>query len=159
MYSWCANCIFTDVDCIFREHSIMCLCSATQASTFSLGHWKVRNVTNFTNPFSFPLKESLKCIGEIWLHFLFCYHMFTLTFAQTWNLSRPPRPAVVLNFCQLCKFFQKTSNILHILQVYTHLNVNFLHNCKRIYTFCSLWTERGPNYWWWCIFAVYWWRK
>ena len=129
VYSWCANCIFTDVDCIFREHSIMCLCSATQASTFFLGHWKVRNVTNFTNPFSFPLKESLKCIGEIWLHFLFCYHMFTLTFAQTWNLSQPPRPAVVLNFCQLCKFFQKTSNILHILQVYTYLNVNFLYNC------------------------------
>ena len=41
---------------------------------------------------------------------------------------------------------EKTTQFLHILQVYTHLNVNFLHNCQIIYTFCSILIKRGPNY-------------
>ena len=65
--------------------------------------------------------------------------------AQNWNLSRPARPAVVWNFCQLCKFSRKQCSFFHILQVHTHLNVNFFHNCSKIYTFCSILTKRGPN--------------
>ena len=54
---------------------------------------------------------------------------------------------------RLCKIFvscvnfsRKQRSFLHILQVYTHLKVNFLHNCQRIYIFCSILTKRGQNY-------------
>ena len=43
-------------------------------------------------------------------------------------------------------FSRKQRSFLHILQVYTHLNVNFLHNSSRIYIFCTILTKRVPNY-------------
>ena len=49
-------------------------------------------------------------------------------------------------FVSCVNFSRKQSSFLYILQVYTHLNVNFLHNCKAINTFCSILTKRGPNY-------------
>ena len=50
-------------------------------------------------------------------------------------------------FVSCVNFSWKQRSLLYILKVYTHLNVNLLHNCWKIYTFCSILTKRGPNYW------------
>ena len=47
-------------------------------------------------------------------------------------------------FVSCVNFSRKKRSFLHILQVYTHLNVTTF--CKRIYTLCSTLTKRGPNY-------------
>ena len=48
--------------------------------------------------------------------------------AQNWNLSRPARPAVVWNFCQLCKFSQKTTQFLTCFASLAQINVKNFRN-------------------------------
>ena len=50
-------------------------------------------------------------------------------------------------FVSCVNFSRKPRSFSYIYQVYTHLNVNLLHNCWRIYTFCSILTKFCPNYW------------
>ena len=40
-----------------------------------------------------------------------------------------------------------------------YTDANFLHNCWRFYKFCSIITKKGPNYWYWCIYAGLLWVK
>ena len=57
---------------------------------------------------------------------------------QSWPPSWPPRLEICRDrrdrrsckiFVSCVNFSRKQRSFLHILQVYTHLNVNFLHNC------------------------------
>ena len=55
------------------------------------------------------------------------YTLKWFSLVQTWNLSRPSRSCKIFVSC--VKTSRKQRSFLHILQVYTHLNVNFIHSC------------------------------
>ena len=121
---------------IWNIYEILCWSPEMQIIKMIPGSWTFHSGMNIMPRFSWTHRHispfHVRVPDQIFNHYCFHFYIFFLS-SQCWSRLEICRDRRDRRSCKIfvscVNFSGKQRSFLHILQVYTHLNVNFLHNC------------------------------